>query len=142
NAHRRSLSVSSASSRRRPRSSVRIPGAPWTLRSRSSPRSGVDDLTAPEVLWDAPVGQKPVDTEVQVHGSKSLTARWTLLAATADEPPRLRGALVSRDTRLMADALERLGATLRFEDAELQDTPLPLPSQRPAEPIEIDTGLA
>src|SRR5690625_7895332 len=65
-----------------------------------------------------------------------------LLAAIADEPSRLRGALVSRDTRLMADALERLGATLRFEDAELQVTPLPLPSQRPAEPIEIDTGLA
>src|SRR5690625_7125031 len=42
----------------------------------------------------------------------------------------------------MADALERPGATLRFEDAELQVTPLPLPSQRPAEPIEIDTGLA
>jgi len=94
------------------------------------------------VLWAAPVAQKPVDAVVQVPGSKSLTARWMLLAAIADEPSRLRGALVSRDTRLMADALERLGATLRFEDAELQVTPLPLPSQRPAEPIEIDTGLA
>src|SRR5699024_9981694 len=90
----------------------------------------------------APVAQKPVDAVVQVPGSKSLTARWMLLAAIADEPSRLRGALVSRDTRLMADALERLGATLRFEDAALQVTPLPLPSQRPAEPTETDTGRA
>src|SRR5699024_12000122 len=81
------------------------------------------------VPWAAPAAQKRVGAVVQVPGSKSLAGRWMLLAAIADEPARLRGALVSRDTRLVADGLERLGATLRFEDAELQVTPLPLPSQ-------------
>ena len=95
-----------------------------------------------EVLWTAPVAQGPVDALVRVPGSKSLTARWMLLGAIADEPTRLRGALVSRDTRLMRDALERLGAVLSVQDGELQVTPIPPPSEAPAEPIEIHAGLA
>lgn len=88
------------------------------------------------------MAQKPVDATVQVPGSKSLTARWMLLAAIAQGPSRLRGALISRDTRLMADALELLGASLTVEDGELRVSPVPAPAAQPAEPIEIDTGLA
>lgn len=94
------------------------------------------------MLWTAPVAQQPVDALVQVPGSKSLTARWMMLAAIAEEPSRLRGALVSRDTRLMADALERLGASLTVQDGELQVSPIPPPTEHPAEPVEIHTGLA
>ena len=97
---------------------------------------------ASEVLWNAPVADEPVDALVRVPGSKSLTARWMLLAAAADEPSTLRGALVSRDTRLMRDALERLGAVLVVQDGSLQVTPLPPPAEHPADPIEIHTGLA
>ncbi|WP_394214118.1 3-phosphoshikimate 1-carboxyvinyltransferase [Brachybacterium vulturis] len=95
-----------------------------------------------EVLWTAPVADQPVDALVRVPGSKSLTARWMLLAAAATEPSVLRGALVSRDTRLMRDALERLGAELEVHDGALHVTPLPPPAAQPAEPIEIHTGLA
>jgi len=95
-----------------------------------------------EVLWTAPVADRPVDALVRVPGSKSLTARWMLLAAAADEPSELRGALVSRDTRLMRDALERLGATLEVRDDSLLVTPLPPPAEHPEPPVEIHTGLA
>lgn len=97
---------------------------------------------ATEVLWNAPFADRPVDALVRVPGSKSLTARWMLLAAAADEPSVLRGALVSRDTRLMRDALERLGAVLEVQDGALHVTPLPPPAEHPAEPVEIHTGLA
>src|SRR5699024_1479225 len=60
----------------------------------------------------------------------------------AAEPSVLRGALVSRDTRLMRDALERLGAVLEVRDGALHVTPIPPRTPEPAEPIEIQTGLA
>ncbi|MFC7376863.1 3-phosphoshikimate 1-carboxyvinyltransferase [Brachybacterium sp. GCM10030267] len=97
---------------------------------------------SPEVLWTAPVADRPVDALVRVPGSKSLTARWMVLAAAGAGPSDLRGALVSRDTRLMRDALERLGATLEVHEDSLRIHPLPPPSPHPADPIEIHTGLA
>src|SRR5699024_3598796 len=95
-----------------------------------------------DVRWTAPLARGPVDALVRVPGSKSLTARWMLLAAAAEEPSVLRGALVSRDTRLMRDALEQLGASLTVEDGELHVLPVPPPAEHPAEPIEIHCGLA
>ncbi|MGY5764928.1 3-phosphoshikimate 1-carboxyvinyltransferase [Brachybacterium sp. DNPG3] len=95
-----------------------------------------------DVLWSAPVAKSPVDALVRVPGSKSLTARWMLLAALADSPALLRGALVSRDTRLMRDALERLGAVLVPADDSLRVDPIPAPTAEPAAPIEIHCGLA
>jgi 3-phosphoshikimate 1-carboxyvinyltransferase len=88
-----------------------------------------------DALW-------PVEARVPVPGSKSLTARWLVLAAIAQGPSVLHGALESRDTRLMREALEALGARFdRTEDA-LQVRPLPAPSAEPAAPITIHTGLA
>lgn len=96
-----------------------------------------------EVLWNAPVADQPVDALVRVPGSKSLTARWMLLAAVADAPSCLRGALASRDTRLMRDALERLGVHLSVSDGALHIEPMPEPaSGEDAAPVEIHTGLA
>ncbi len=60
-------------------------------------------------LWPAPTATAPLDTRVEVPGSKSLTNRYLVIAAIADSPSRLRSALLSRDTRLMAGALETLG---------------------------------
>lgn len=104
---------------------------------------------APPDPWPAPTrgAENPVRATVRIPGSKSLTNRHLLLAALADGPGTLRGALDSRDSRLMIASLESLGA--RFERGEgsyLRVTPLPSqPSSHdaaPAAPVRIETGLA
>lgn len=60
--------------------------------------------------WAAPRAVAPVDATVALPGSKSLTNRYLVLAALAQEPSRLRAPLRSRDTALMAAAVAALGA--------------------------------
>jgi 3-phosphoshikimate 1-carboxyvinyltransferase len=60
--------------------------------------------------WAAPRADGPVDATVALPGSKSLTNRYLVLAALAEEPSRLRAPLRSRDTNLMAAAVASLGA--------------------------------
>ena len=62
--------------------------------------------------WAAPTIDGPVEATVPLPGSKSLTNRYLVLAALADEPSRLRAPLRSRDTLLMADALRALGTRI------------------------------
>ncbi len=62
--------------------------------------------------WSAPVADGALDATVAVPGSKSLSNRYLVLAALADGPSTLRSLLVSRDTRLMAAALETMGVTV------------------------------
>jgi 3-phosphoshikimate 1-carboxyvinyltransferase len=93
--------------------------------------------------WAAPTAGAPVEASVPLPGSKSLTNRYLVLAALADEPSRLRAPLRSRDTLLMAGALRALGT--RIDD---------LPGGSPFGddwfvhpralhgPAEIDCGLA
>jgi 3-phosphoshikimate 1-carboxyvinyltransferase len=69
--------------------------------------------------WAAPVATEPLHATVRLPGSKSLTNRYLVLAALANEPSRLRGPLRSRDTLLMAQALRALGA--RVEDVAEDD---------------------
>ncbi len=59
--------------------------------------------------WVAPTVNGPVSGVVTVPGSKSLTNRALVLAAQATGPSTLHGALVSRDTALMAAGLRALG---------------------------------
>lgn len=102
----------------------------------------VEPLAGDLVAWPAPAARGPVRGTVRLPGSKSLTNRHLVLAAVADGPVTLRGALVSRDSALMRAALESLGA--RFED--LPDGGLrvhPLPLGKPLEgEVEVDCGLA
>ncbi|WP_262852349.1 3-phosphoshikimate 1-carboxyvinyltransferase [Mumia quercus] len=63
-------------------------------------------------LWAAPFRTDPVDATVALPGSKSQTNRALVLSALADGSSRLSRPLDSRDTRLMADALRTLGATV------------------------------
>ncbi|NUU18403.1 3-phosphoshikimate 1-carboxyvinyltransferase [Cellulomonas humilata] len=77
-------------------------------------------------LWTAPLADAPLDALVEVPGSKSLTNRYLVLAALADSPGRLRGALRSRDTRLMAAALTRLGARIDEDGSDWVVTPGPV----------------
>jgi 3-phosphoshikimate 1-carboxyvinyltransferase len=88
-------------------------------------------------LWDAPVASGPLDALVDVPGSKSLTNRYLVLAALADGPGRLRGALRSRDTLLMADALRSLGVGIADDGGDWVVEPGPLRGG-----VDIDCGLA
>lgn len=87
-------------------------------------------------LWTAPLAAGPLDALVDVPGSKSLTNRYLVLAALADAPGRLRGALRSRDTLLMAAALTGLGARID-EDGDWVVTPDALRG-----PATVQCGLA
>ena len=63
-------------------------------------------------LYAAPYGATPVSATVHVPGSKSITNRALLLAALADGPSTITGALRSRDTDLMMEALRSLGTEI------------------------------
>jgi len=65
--------------------------------------------------WQAPTADGPVRAVVRVPGSKSGTNRALVLAASAEGVSRLRGALRSRDSLLMAGALRSLGVEIDTE---------------------------
>ncbi|RLV56785.1 3-phosphoshikimate 1-carboxyvinyltransferase [Aeromicrobium phragmitis] len=89
--------------------------------------------------WPAPHRERPIDAEVVVPGSKSLTNRALVLAALADRgSSRLRQPLVSRDTELMAGALESLGARIDREADAWTVHPL----EPASTPVTVDCGLA
>ncbi|TFH72897.1 3-phosphoshikimate 1-carboxyvinyltransferase [Cellulomonas sp. HD19AZ1] len=87
--------------------------------------------------WSAPVAAGPIDATVAVPGSKSLSNRYLVLAALADGPSTLRSLLVSRDTRLMADALRALGVGVELGDDAVHVTPGELRGA-----VTVDCGLA
>lgn len=72
-------------------------------------------MTLPDRLSITPV-ERPVWGEIRPPGSKSITNRALVCAALADGTSTLRGALVSEDTHVMLDSLQRLG--LRVESAD------------------------
>jgi 3-phosphoshikimate 1-carboxyvinyltransferase len=59
--------------------------------------------------WPAPSATEAVRATVAVPGSKSITNRALLLAALSERGGTLTGALRSRDSQLMIDALRALG---------------------------------
>ncbi len=66
----------------------------------------------PDRLLIEPWNGPPPRADVQVPGSKSLTNRAMVVAALADGPSVLSGALDSEDTRVMVGALRTLGITI------------------------------
>lgn len=91
---------------------------------------------APE--WEAPTAGGPLDATVDVPGSKSLTNRFLVLAALADGAGTLRGALDSRDTRLMAGAIDGLGGGVTATDGEWVVRPVGAGGP----PVDVRCGLA
>lgn len=89
--------------------------------------------------WPAPVATRPLDATVVVPGSKSLTNRALPLAALADEPTTICGALRSRDSELMIAALRALGAGIEVVDGGTTVVVTPAPLRGPA---QVDCGLA
>ena len=91
-------------------------------------------------LWPAPRAHAPVDAEVRLPGSKSLTNRELVLAALADAPGVVRRALRSRDTELMAGALSALGSTVGTGTDDWTVAPGILADD--ARTVAVDCGLA
>ncbi len=60
---------------------------------------------------------RPITGTAHVPGSKSITNRALLIAALANGPSTLTGALFSDDTRYMAGALNQLGILVRSDEA-------------------------
>jgi 3-phosphoshikimate 1-carboxyvinyltransferase len=92
--------------------------------------------------WPAPVATAPIKASVRLPGSKSVTNRALPLAALADGPGIVRGALRSRDADLMVAALRALGAGFEpiaetSESVDWRVTPGPV-----ADGARIDVGLA
>lgn len=79
----------------------------------------------------------PVQATVNVPGSKSQTNRALLLAALADGPSTITGALKARDTKLMAAGLRSMGTTISMSGGTWQVEPGQLRG-----PAHIDCGLA
>lgn len=80
------------------------------LRPRESSMSR-DPTTILIEPWSGP----PPSAAVHVPGSKSLTNRALIIAAMADGPSVLKGALQSEDTEVMVKALEDLGIRVQFD---------------------------
>jgi 3-phosphoshikimate 1-carboxyvinyltransferase len=98
----------------------------------SAPLPGVE--TEP---WAAPYARGPVDADVSLPGSKSLTNRALVLAALAEGPSVVRRALRSRDTELMAGALAALGVEIDASGDDWSVVPGPLTGG-----VRVDCGLA
>ena len=104
------------------------------------------EMVTPTEGYACPRAEKTLDALLSIPGSKSLTNRELVLAAIAEGPSTIRGGLVARDTQLMIDALELMGA--RVEMATDSDgvplwtiTPISFTSLS-SKPIVIDCGLA
>ncbi len=90
--------------------------------------------------WAAPRVLRPVDADVTIPGSKSLTNRELVLSALASGTSTLSGALHARDTRLMIDALRQLGAEIETGADNWKICKIPrVPGSNP---VTIDCGLA
>lgn len=59
---------------------------------------------------------RPVDVEISIPGSKSITNRALLLAALADGTSTLENALFSEDSHWFADCLGRLGIAVEADE--------------------------
>lgn len=86
--------------------------------------------------WPAPYCPTPITHVQQVPGSKSMTNRAYILAALADAPSTITGALRSRDTDLMEAALQAMGTGIERDGEVVRVTPGPLSG------AEVDCGLA
>lgn len=98
----------------------------------------VEAMTAP-LPWLAPYRDTPLDGDLLIPGSKSLTNRVLILSALADGPSVLTRPLGSRDTALMIGALTALGAGVERNGIEWTITPSAWTGR---DPVDINCGLA
>ena len=87
-------------------------------------------------MWPAPFHPSPITHTQQVPGSKSMTNRAYVLSALASGPSTIVGALRSRDTDLMENALRAMGTAIEEDGDTIRVSPGKLRS------AEVDCGLA
>ncbi|MBI2518434.1 MAG: 3-phosphoshikimate 1-carboxyvinyltransferase [Opitutae bacterium] len=85
---------------------------------------------------------KPVRGRVTLPGSKSITNRALILAALSPRTVTLRGALFSRDTRIMVAALRALGFAVETDEAALTITIAGRGGEIPVREAKLDIGNA
>jgi 3-phosphoshikimate 1-carboxyvinyltransferase len=85
---------------------------------------------------------RPVRGSVTLPGSKSITNRALILAALGTKPVTLRGALFSRDTRIMVAALLQLGFKVEANETALTITITGRNGEIPNREAKIDIGNA
>jgi 3-phosphoshikimate 1-carboxyvinyltransferase len=68
----------------------------------------------PDLIEIVPLS-KPVQAQITVPGSKSITNRALILAALANGETTLQGALWSEDTQVMVSCLQKLGFTVKID---------------------------
>lgn len=90
--------------------------------------------------WSAPCAPGPLHAVVEIPGSKSETNRALLLAALADAPSAITGAMDARDSRLFHAALRALGVHVTALDASPVVVTPPDAFVAPADPVDV--GLA
>lgn len=90
--------------------------------------------------WSAPTATAPIDAQVRVPGSKSLTNRWLVLALLADGPSTLAHPLRSRDSERMVAALRTLGADVDDRSDDSWSIRPPVDGLRGD--VDIDCGQA
>jgi len=95
----------------------------------------------PDILAVRPF-TRPARGGVALPGSKSLTNRALLLSALCDGTVTLTGALFSEDTRIMAEALRRLGFGVEEDEASHRIRVEGRGGRIPAAEAELFTGLA
>jgi len=86
--------------------------------------------------------QTPARGVAQVPGSKSITNRALILAALADGPTQLTGALFSRDTRILVAALRALGFEVTDDEAACSIRIVGLGGRIPRERAQLHVGNA
>lgn len=87
--------------------------------------------------WPAPTAAHPVHAVAEIPGSKSATNRALVLAALANGPSTISGALLARDTRLMIAGLQALGISIDLDGTDVHVVPGPLTGH-----TFVDCGLA
>ncbi len=85
---------------------------------------------------------RPARGSVTLPGSKSITNRALILAALSDRTVTLRGALFSRDTRIMLAALRTLGFRIETDEAALTIVIQGRGGAIPVREAKIDVGNA
>jgi len=97
--------------------------------------------TLPDKLPIVPF-TRPVRGSVTLPGSKSITNRALILAALGRETVTLRGALFSRDTRIMVAALQTLGFAVKTDESALTITITGCGGEIPVREAKLDIGNA
>lgn len=85
---------------------------------------------------------RPLDSSVELPGSKSITNRALILAALAEGSTCLDGALFSRDTRIMLAALDALGFKCTADEAAQTITVQGEGGKIPSKSAELHVGNA